>query len=239
MSGTRRSRCSRSSRSTTGSSRDRPSRSGRFSTRRSVRIGARSTDAQSHSRSIPGNGSVCRRAGAGGLRVCGGHDSSSPRVMSTRALVMAERAFSASPDLGFAAETVKESFVLAGEAALELGDRRKARSAARRCGGTPAGEATRFLAHTSRFRACLAGSDDLPSAERGFARGRRDSSARSACPSTWPSCSSSTPSCSQRRAARTSAGRSSPRPARAFERLRATPWLERLDALGVGAAASA
>ncbi len=86
------------------------------------------------------------------------------------ALATAEHAFSEHFNLGFAAETVKEAFVVAGEAALELDDRAKLEELLTGVEQLPLGRRTRFLrAHTSRFRARLAGSDDLASAERGFA----------------------------------------------------------------------
>ena len=47
---------------------------------------------------------------------------------AAQALATAERAFAEHVNLGFAAETVKEAFVVAGEAALELGDAPSSRS---------------------------------------------------------------------------------------------------------------
>ena len=76
--------------------------------------------------------------------------------------------------LGFAAETVKEAFVVAGEAALELGDRAKLEELLAGVEALPLGRRTRFLrAHTSRFRARLAGSDDLAVGRARIRRGGR------------------------------------------------------------------
>jgi class 3 adenylate cyclase/predicted ATPase len=149
------------------------------------------------------------------------------------ALVMAERAFSASPDLGFSAETVKESFVLAGEAAIELGDTARLDQLLTSVEALPPGKTTRFyIAHTSRFRARLAGSDDSIAAERGFGEAtalfreigmpfylavvQLEHAELLAAVGRSDECG---PLLTEAR--------------ESFEWLRATPWLERLDALGL------
>ena len=170
---------------------------------------------EAHRRPVPGHGDVRRPPGAVGVPVRAGARSCSPRVTRRLALAIAERAFAEHANLGFAAETVKEAFVVAGEAALELGDHAKLEELLAGVEALPPGRRTRFLGRTRlRFRARLAGerrSRRRPSV--GSARQPR-SSARSGCRSTSPSCSSSTPSCSRRRAGRRSAGHCWPRPAR-------------------------
>ena len=85
------------------------------------------------------------------------------------ALDTAERALSAHTELGVAAEQVKEAFVVAGEAALALGDNAKLEELLAGVEALPPGRSTRFLqAQTLRFHARRAGGDDLPAAERGF-----------------------------------------------------------------------
>ena len=86
-----------------------------------------------------------------------------------QALDTAERALSGSVDVGFAAEAVKEAFVVACEAARALGDDAKLTELLSGMEALPAGRRTRFLdAQILRFRARLAGAEDLLEAERGF-----------------------------------------------------------------------
>jgi tetratricopeptide (TPR) repeat protein len=155
------------------------------------------------------------------------------------ALRLAELAFSANSNLGFAAEQVKEAFVVAGESALALGDDAKLEELLVGVERLPPGGRTPFFrAQILRFRARLAVEIDPAVAERGFSEATtlfREigmpfylavvqlehaellvSSGRS------DECG---PLLAEAR--------------EAFERLRATPWLERLDALGVGAATAA
>jgi class 3 adenylate cyclase/tetratricopeptide (TPR) repeat protein len=86
------------------------------------------------------------------------------------ALNLAERALATAPDIGFTQEYVKESFVTAVEAALELRDLEKADSLIRLIDGLPPGHSPQFLkAQSMRFRAQMAaGTDD--ESERLFKR---------------------------------------------------------------------
>jgi len=157
----------------------------------------------------------------------------------SEALVMAERAFSTSSDLGLSAETVKEAFVTAGEAAMELGDTARLDELLAGVEALPPGRTTRFyIAQTSRFRARLAGADDPPTAERGFA-----AAAGLFREIGMPFYLAVVQlEHAELLAASHRAEECEPLLAGAretFEHLRATPWLERLDALAVDAATPA
>jgi hypothetical protein len=155
------------------------------------------------------------------------------------ALAAAESVSSVTADFGFGSEVVKESFVVGGEAALGLGDNAKLEALLWGAEELPAGRSTRFLrAHTSRFRARLAGDEDLPTAERGFIE-----SAALFREIGMPFYLAVVQlEHAELLAAAGRPGECEPLLTEAretFERLRATPWLERLDALGVGAATPA
>ena len=86
-----------------------------------------------------------------------------------QALAIAEQAFAEHANLGFAAETVKEAIVVAGEAALELGDRDRLEALLTQIDALPLGQRSAFLrAHVARFRARLASGDDTAIAEQWF-----------------------------------------------------------------------
>jgi tetratricopeptide (TPR) repeat protein len=86
------------------------------------------------------------------------------------ALEVAEAAFQARDTMGITIEYVKESFAIAVQAALELGDVSKAESLIATVDALPAGRYPQLLrAQTARFRAQLAARrDDAPEAERLF-----------------------------------------------------------------------
>jgi hypothetical protein len=151
------------------------------------------------------------------------------------ALELAEHAFAAHAELGFGAEQVKEALVVAGEAAYALGDNTKLEELVATVTALPPGRTTRFLrAQTSRFQALLAGSDDMVAAERAFGAAaalfreigmpfylavvRLEHAELLVASDRADECG---PLLIEAR--------------ETFERLRATPWLERLDALVVGA----
>ncbi len=130
---------------------------------------------------------------------------------------------------------MKESFVIAGEAALALGHDGKLAELLDAVEALPPGRRTRFLqAQTLRFRARLAGDGDLADAERGFTEAaalfreigmpfylavvQLEHAELLAASDRAEDCG---PFLVEAR--------------EIFERLRATPWLERLDALRVGA----
>ena len=151
------------------------------------------------------------------------------------ALEAASNAFAAHAELGIGAEQVKESYVVAVEAAFALGEMTTVEALLMEVEAIPRGGLTRFLrAHTLRFRARLAGHES-----------RRDCRAW-AKPRSFPGVG--TPfylGVVLPRASRVSRRRRSARRRRAaareaqeiFEQLGATPWLERIAALRVTAAA--
>ena len=156
-----------------------------------------------------------------------------------QALDTAERALSGNVDVGFAAEAVKEAFVVAGEAALALGDDAKLDELLAGMEALPAGRRTRFLeAQVARFRARLAGattcwrpSEDSSEAAALFreigmpfylAVVQLEHAELLASSDREEECR---PLLAEAR--------------ETFEQLRAAPWLERVDALGVGARTAA
>ena len=154
------------------------------------------------------------------------------------ALDLAEQAFASHADFGFAAETVKEAFVIAGEAALALGDDAKLAELLAGVDGLPPGQSTRFLrAHTLRFRARLAAADDLEAAGQGFT-GATALFREIGMPFYLAVVQLEY---AELLASSGRAEECEPLLAEAreiFERLGATPWLERVDAVGVGAIAA-
>ncbi len=85
------------------------------------------------------------------------------------ALDAAERAFQARGQFGFGAESVKEAFVTACEAALALGDRDKLTELIAVVDALAPGRATHFMRATGlRFRAHLAGDEEAETADRLF-----------------------------------------------------------------------
>ena len=155
-----------------------------------------------------------------------------------QALVIAEQAFAEHANLGFAAETVKEAVVVVGEAAFELGDRDRLEELLAQIEALPLGQRSAFLrAHVSRFRARLASSDQPAFAEQQFVE-----SVALFREITMPFYLAVVQL--ERAELIASAGRADecePLLAEAreiFERLRATPWLERVDALGIGVRAA-
>jgi len=155
------------------------------------------------------------------------------------ALDLAVRSFSVHSELGISAEQVKEAFVVAGEAALALGDDGKLESVLAEVEALPPGRMTRFFrAHISRFRARLAGTGEPEHSERRFSESaalfreigmpfylavvQLEHAELLVASDRTEECG---PLLAEAR--------------ETFERLRATPWLERVDALGVGAVTAA
>ena len=120
-------------------------------------------------RSVSGDGIVGRSAGTVGLPL---RECPTPALAegdARQALAIAEQAFAEHANLGFAAETVKEAIVVAGEAALELGDRDRLEELLAQIDALPLGQRSAFLrAHVARFRARLASGDDTAAAEQWF-----------------------------------------------------------------------
>ena len=156
-----------------------------------------------------------------------------------QALDTAERALSGNVDVGFAAEAVKEAFVVACEAARALGDDAKLTELLSGMEALPAGRRTRFLdAQILRFRARLAGAEDLLEAERGF------SEAAALFREIGMPFYLAVVQLEHAEVLASSDREEECRPLLAearetFEQLRAAPWLERVDALGVGARTAA
>ncbi len=170
------------------------------------------------------------RIARGVLRRAPQHPGASPLLLAQgdvrAALELAERAFSANPDLGFAAELVKEAFVVACEAALELDDAETLERLLTGVEALPPGSTTRSLtAQTLRFRARVdADASGFVRAanlfrEIGFpfyvAVTRREHAELLVASGRAAECE---PLTTEARAT--------------FERLRASPWLDRVDAVG-------
>lgn len=147
------------------------------------------------------------------------------------ALQHAEEAFSSHEHFGFSAEQVKESFVTACEAALALGDEAKLAELIAVVDALSAGTSTHFLqAHVSRFRAHLARAGDVDEADRLFRRATgllRELSVPFSLAVVQIEHAELLAALG-----RGEEGRPLLVEAReTFERLRATPWLERVDTL--------
>jgi len=148
------------------------------------------------------------------------------------ALAAAERAFEGREAMGIAAQDVKHGFRHALEAALALGERGRAEELLTLVEGLPVGLRPPYLDATARrFRARLAG--DEPAADRAF----------TAAAATLRELDLGFDLAvvelehGERLVARGRAGDAQPLLAEArdaFERLRATPWLDRLDAVSAG-----
>ena len=145
------------------------------------------------------------------------------------ALPLAEAAFAVREGIGISVEYIKESFVIAVEAALRLGDADKAEALIGAVDGLPPGRHPQFLrAQSSRFKARLA--QDSSEAERHF-KGASGLFRELAVPFYL--------AVTQLEHAEwlvAGAGREAdPLLAEAreiFERLGAVPWLERMEAVG-------
>jgi class 3 adenylate cyclase/tetratricopeptide (TPR) repeat protein len=144
------------------------------------------------------------------------------------ALRLAEKAFAAREHFGFSAEQVKESFVTACEAALALGDQEKATELVAIVDGLAPGTSTHFLqAHASRFRARIA--DDADEADRLFRRATgllRELSVPFYLAVVQTEHAEMLASAGLRGEAEALLAEAH----ETFERLRATPWVERVDA---------
>ena len=155
------------------------------------------------------------------------------------ALAMAEEAFASHEHFGLGAEQIKEAFATAGEAALRLGDVDKLAELVAFVDSLPPGGTNMFLdAHSSRFRAHLVHEADPAEGDRLF---------RSAA-ALFLEFAAPFPLAvvriehAERLVAAGSGDEAADLAAEArqtFERLGATPWLERLDRLGIGAGAAA
>ncbi len=153
------------------------------------------------------------------------------------ALVLAERALSAHTDLGPGAEAVKEAFVAACEAAWSLDNHIKLNELLAWVDAFPPGRRTRFLqAHALRFRARLAG-DDVAAAQRGLAEAVglfRETGMPFYLAVVLLELAELLASSSPAEEFMPLVAESR----EIFEHLRAAPWLDRLDALGVGTVAA-
>ncbi len=142
-----------------------------------------------------------------------------------------------SPDLGPGAEAVKEAFVAACEAAWSLDNHIKLNELLAWVDAFPPGRRTRFLqAHALRFRARLAG-DDVAAAQRGLAEAVglfRETGMPFYLAVVLLELAELLASSSPAEEFMPLVAESR----EIFEHLRAAPWLDRLDALGVGTVAA-
>jgi class 3 adenylate cyclase/tetratricopeptide (TPR) repeat protein len=150
---------------------------------------------------------------------------------SRGALRHAEEAFASHEHFGFSAEQVKESFVAACEAALALGDDAKLAQLIAVVDGLSAGSSTHFLqAQVSRFRAHVAGESQPDEADRLFKRATgllRELSVPFYLAVVHTEHAGLLISLGRG----DEAGELLAEARETFERLRAVPWTERVDAL--------
>ena len=155
------------------------------------------------------------------------------------ALIAAEEAFASNEHFGFGAEQIKEAFATAGEAALGLGDHAKLRELVDTVESLPPGVTNLFLrAQSARFRAHLARAVNPTEADELF-RASAELLVELAAPFTLAVVRTEH---AEMLLADGTAGDASGLLADArsvFEQLGATPWLERLERLGVEAEATA
>jgi tetratricopeptide (TPR) repeat protein len=146
------------------------------------------------------------------------------------ALSLAETVLGAASRVGFPQEYVKESFVTAVEAALELGDLEKAASLLRLVDGLPPGHSPQFLkAQSMRFRARLA--DDADEAERLF-KGATGLFRELAVPFYLATTELEYAEWAAARGQTDDASRLVAEAREIFDRLGALPWLERAEQIG-------
>ena len=145
------------------------------------------------------------------------------------ALAAAEDAFASHVHFGFGAEQIKEAFVTAVEAALQLGDGAKAAALVTVVDALPPGATNLFLeAQSKRFRAHLAAESDPDEADRLF---RRSAAYLRELSAPFPLAVVQTEHAELLLAAGGDAAEFVAEATSVFERLGAQPWLERLAAL--------
>jgi tetratricopeptide (TPR) repeat protein len=146
------------------------------------------------------------------------------------ALRHAEESFESSANFGFAAEQVKESFVAACEAALAVGNHDKVEELVAIVDDLPAGTSTHFLqAQAARFRGHLAARADPDEGDRLFRRATgllRELSAPFYLAVVQTEHAELLVSLGRGDEAHELLGEAQA----TFEQLRATPWVERVDA---------
>jgi tetratricopeptide (TPR) repeat protein len=155
------------------------------------------------------------------------------------AMAAAEMAFASRDHFGLGAEQIKEAFATAGEAALELGDVDKLRELIAFVDALPPGETNLFLdAHAARFRAHLAWDDDRADGERLF---RRSEALFWELSAPFPRGVVQVEHAERLASAggEGEAGALADEARQTFERLGASPWIERVDRLGLAAEATA
>jgi class 3 adenylate cyclase/tetratricopeptide (TPR) repeat protein len=155
------------------------------------------------------------------------------------ALAAAEEAFVSHEHFGLGAEAIKEAYATAGEAALLLGDVDRVADLIAFVDALPPGGTNLFLdAQSSRFRAHVAYEADPSEGERLFSRAAalfRELSAPFPLAVVQIEHAERLVAAGSGDEASELAGEAR----QTFERLGATPWLERLDRLGAGATATA
>jgi len=155
------------------------------------------------------------------------------------ALTAAEQAFASRDHFGLGAEQIKEAFATAGEAALGLGDVAKLRELIAFVDALSPGATNLFLdAHAARFRAHLAWDDDRAEGERLF---RRSAALFRELSSPFPRAVVQVEHAERLAAAGEDgeAGTLADEARETFERLGASPWIARVDRLGLAAEATA
>jgi tetratricopeptide (TPR) repeat protein len=151
------------------------------------------------------------------------------------ALAAAEDAFASYAHFGFGSEFVKEAFVTAVEAALQLGDRAKAADVLAVVDALPPGGTNLFLdAQSSRFHAHLEADDEPAEADRLF---RRSAACFRELSAPFPLAVVETEHAELLLAGGGDASELVAEAATVFERLGAQLWLERLARLRTGVTA--
>jgi class 3 adenylate cyclase/predicted ATPase len=151
-----------------------------------------------------------------------------------QALAVAEEAFASRATFGLGAEQIKEAFATAGEAAIRLGDMSKAGELVAFVDSLPPGTKNLSLdAYATRFRAHLAAQSDASEAEQHFST---SSALFRELAAPLPLAVVQTERAEAlKRAGRTDEAAEPLAEARElFERLGATPWLARVDAVRAG-----
>ncbi len=151
-----------------------------------------------------------------------------------KALASAHDALAAREELGVGSEPVREGFVIALSSALALGDAKRTTDVLELLDQTPRGKVPEYLhAHAARARAHLAASSgDVVTAEAGFKRA--SATFRELGVPLWLAATSLDYGDWLVEYGRTEEAKPLLAEAREiFERLRATPWLERLEKIAV------
>ena len=172
------------------------------------------------------------------------HDLGKSRLLLARgdpegALTLAETVLAFTPELGYGQENVKESFVAAVEATLELNDLEKAEELLRRVDELPPGHFPQFMkAQSMRFRGRIAAAANDDDAERLF-KGATGLFRELALPFYLAATQLEYAEWASARGRTDDAAGLVAEARDTFEQLEARPWLERAEALAGAAVVSA